>query len=163
MIRKLLLLTVNFKTEDRQRSKEGRGCIADRIFTLTNITEQCTEWQWSLYVNFVDFAKAFNSGHWYCLWRTLHAFGIPLHFTSLKYRSFFNNIACCVGDGDIPFEVKASVRQACVLSTVLFNLVVDWILECGAPQWARSGASTNPRDNSVTQCLRIASGPQHQR
>ena len=28
----------------------------------------------------------------------------------------------------VTFEVKASVRQGCVMSTVLFNLVVDWIM-----------------------------------
>ena len=26
------------------------------------------------------------------------------------------------------FEVKAGVRQGCIMSTVLFNLVVDWIM-----------------------------------
>ena len=50
-------------------------------------------------------------------------------FTLLKYRSFFTNIAC-VGDGDILFEVKSGVRQCCIMSTVLFNLVVDWIMWC---------------------------------
>ena len=33
-----------------------------------------------------------------------------------------------VGYGDIPFEVKVGVRQGCVMSAVLFNLVIDWIM-----------------------------------
>ena len=32
-----------------------------------------------------------------------------------------------VGDGNILFEV-AGVRKGCIMSTVLFNLVVDWIM-----------------------------------
>ena len=82
-------------------------------------------------MDFIDFAKAFSSVNWHCLWRTLQAFGIPLRFTLLKYRRFFSNVTCCVGNSDIPFEVKDRVRQACVIimSTVLFNLV-DWIMRC---------------------------------
>ena len=37
-------------------------------------------------------------------------------------------ITCCVGDGDILFVVHTSVRQGCVMSTLLFNLVVDSIM-----------------------------------
>lgn len=53
---------------DKQLRKEqagfrkGRGC-AEQIFTLRNIIEQCTEWQRKLYINFVDFEKAFDSIH----------------------------------------------------------------------------------------------------
>ena len=42
--------------------RKGRGCI-EQIFALRNIIEQCTEWQRQLYVNFVDFEKAFDSLH----------------------------------------------------------------------------------------------------
>ena len=34
--------------------RKERGCT-DQIFTLRNITEQCTEWQRQLYIHFVDF------------------------------------------------------------------------------------------------------------
>ena len=42
--------------------RRGRGC-SDQIFVLRNIIEQCTEWQRELYINFVDFQKAFDSIH----------------------------------------------------------------------------------------------------
>ena len=35
------------------------------------------EWQRSLYVNFVDFAKAFDSVHRDSPWRILRGYGIP--------------------------------------------------------------------------------------
>ncbi|RUS68624.1 hypothetical protein EGW08_023614 [Elysia chlorotica] len=56
--------------------RKGRGCC-DQIFTLRNIIEQCTEWQRQLYINFVDFEKAFDSIHRDSLWRILRAYGIP--------------------------------------------------------------------------------------
>ena len=65
--------------------------------------------------------------HWHSLWRTRRAHGIPFHIAEI-IRSFFSNVACCVGDGDIPFEFKVDVRQGCFMFTVFFNLVVDWIM-----------------------------------
>ena len=53
--------------------------------------------------------------------------GIPSHLIEIL-RSFYRNFTCSVGDGNILFEVKTGVRQGCVMSTVLFNLVVDWIM-----------------------------------
>ena len=53
--------------------------------------------------------------------------GIPSHLIEI-IRSFYRNFTCSVGDGDILCEVKTGVRQRCVMSTVLFNLVVDWIM-----------------------------------
>ena len=46
-------------------------------FHLAYITEQCTEWQRQLCINFVDFEKAFDSVHRESLWRILQAYGMP--------------------------------------------------------------------------------------
>ena len=53
--------------------------------------------------------------------------GIPSHLAEI-IKSFYDNFTCCVGDGDILFEFHTGVRQGCVMSTLLFNLVVDWIM-----------------------------------
>ncbi|XP_012943709.1 uncharacterized protein LOC101861615 [Aplysia californica] len=50
--------------------RKERRCT-DQIFALRNIIEQCTEWQRQLYVNFVDFEKAFDSVHRESLWYIL--------------------------------------------------------------------------------------------
>ncbi|KAL9958972.1 hypothetical protein ACROYT_G036051 [Oculina patagonica] len=42
--------------------RRGRGCI-DQIFALRNIIEQCIEWTTPLFINFIDFQKAFDSVH----------------------------------------------------------------------------------------------------
>ena len=106
--------------------RKGRGC-ADQIFALRNIIEQCTEWQRQLYINFVDFQKAFDSIHRDSLWRILRAYGIPQDIV-LLIKSFYRNFTCKVGNSNIMFEVKTGVRQGCVMSALLFNLVIDWIM-----------------------------------
>ena len=110
--------------EERAGFRRGRGCI-NHIFTLRNIIEKSTEWQRTLYVNIV--AKAFDIVHRHRLWKILQAYGIPSH-PAETIKSFYDNFTCCVGDGDILFEVHTGVRQGCVMSTLLFNLVVDWIM-----------------------------------
>ena len=87
--------------------RKGRGC-ADKIFILRNIIEQCTEWQRQLYINFVDFEKAFNSIHRETLWRILRAYGIPQEIV-LLIESFYNNFTCKVGSSDHRFQVKIGV------------------------------------------------------
>ena len=106
--------------------RRGHSC-ADQIFALRNIIEQCTEWQRRLYVNFVDFEKAFDSVHRESLWKILRHYGIPAKLVQL-IKSFYQNFRCTVGSGNTLFEVKTGVRQGCVMSTVLFTLVIDWVM-----------------------------------
>ncbi|KAK7101726.1 hypothetical protein V1264_020063 [Littorina saxatilis] len=106
--------------------RKNRGCM-DQIFALRNIIEQCTEWQRQLYINFVDFQKAFDSVHRDSLWKILRHYGIPQKMVQLV-RSFYQNYSCTVGDNNISFQVKTGVRQGCVMSSVLFNLAIDWVM-----------------------------------
>ncbi|KAL0187117.1 hypothetical protein M9458_018787, partial [Cirrhinus mrigala] len=115
--------------------RRGRGCI-DQIFALRNIIEQCTEWQRQLYINFVDFEKAFDSIHRDSLWRILRAYGIPDQIVEL-IKSFYTNFSCSVGNSDVRFEVKTGVRQGCVMSALLFNLVIDWVMRRTTEDGAR--------------------------
>ena len=43
-------------------------------------------------------------------------------------RSFYCNFRCSVGHSDTFFEVKTGVRQGCVMSAILFNLTIDWVM-----------------------------------
>ena len=67
--------------EEQAGFRKGKDCI-DQIFALRNIIEQCTEWQRKLYINFVDFEKAFDSIHRNSLWKILRHYGIPQEIVS---------------------------------------------------------------------------------
>ena len=112
--------------QEQEGFRKGRGCI-EEIFTLGNIIEQCTEWQGQLYINYVDFEKAFDSIHRECLWRILRAYGIPRQIV-LFIKIFYNNFKCRVGNSESSFDVKTSVRQGCPMSALLFNLAIDWVM-----------------------------------
>ncbi|XP_061192296.1 uncharacterized protein LOC133200525 [Saccostrea echinata] len=56
--------------------RKGRSC-ADQIFTLRQILEQSNEWNSPLYINFIDFTKAFDSVNRLALEKILSHCGIP--------------------------------------------------------------------------------------
>ena len=82
--------------------RKGRGCT-HHIFTLRNILEQCTEWNRELYVNFIDYEKAFDSINRDSLWQI-----VP-----------------------------------CVMSSMLFNIAIDWVL-CRTMEDQRRGLRWTP-------------------
>ena len=94
---------------------------------LAYITEQCTEWQRQLCINFVDFQKAFDSVHRESLWRILQAYGMPQQIIDI-IQSFYNKFTCRVSNSETSFQVKTGVKQGCTMSAMLFNMTIDWVM-----------------------------------
>ena len=113
--------------EEQAGFRKGRGCM-DQIFALRNIIEQCIEWNVPLFINFIDFKKAFDSIHRETLWRILHSYGIPHKIVSIVME-FYEHFECSIMLGNTTsewFKVKSGVRQGCILSPILFLTVIDW-------------------------------------
>ena len=62
--------------EEQAGFRAGRSCT-EQIATLRIIIEQSIEWQSSLYINFIDFEKAFDSISRDVLWGLLRHYGLP--------------------------------------------------------------------------------------
>jgi hypothetical protein len=58
------------------------SCI-DHINTLRIVTEQSVEFQSLLYMEFVDYKRAFDSLNRECIWKELKARGLPSKFLNL--------------------------------------------------------------------------------
>lgn len=61
---------LNFVMSKQASSCEGQSCT-DQIATMHIIVEQSIEWNLSLYINFVDYEKAFDSVDRETLWKFL--------------------------------------------------------------------------------------------
>ena len=107
---------------------KDRSCI-DQIATLRILVEQTIDWSSLLYLLFVDFEKAFDSADREAMWRILRHYGIPdkiINMLKVQYQGF----TCQVlhgGTMTAPIEVKTDVRQGCILSPLLFLVVLDWV------------------------------------
>ena len=120
---------VDKKMRDEQAGfRQERSCV-DQIATLRIIIDQTIEWQTSLYLNFVDFQKAFDSVDHQVLWGILAHYGIPRKVIS-TIQKLYEGFTCQVIHGGTmgePFPVTTGVRQGCLLSPLLFLLVIDWV------------------------------------
>ena len=117
------------KLRDEQAGfRQERSCT-DQIATLRMIIEQSIEWNSSLYMNFVDFKRAFDSVDRGATWNILRHYGLPDKFLSIIMK-LHENFQCQVihkGQTSEPFAVDSGVRQGCLLSLVIFLVTLDWV------------------------------------
>ena len=122
--------TVNTKLRENQCGfRANRSCI-DQIFTLRNILERAYEWRQPIITNFIDFEKAFDSIDHDSLWQIMAMYGIPKKiinivkemYTDAQYMIKMKNTLTQ------KFNILTGVRQGCVLSPLLFNLAMDFVL-----------------------------------
>ena len=143
--------------EEQAGFRKSRGCI-DQIFALRDIIEQASEWQKPLFINFVDFKKAFDSICREAIWRILRHYGIPAKIINL-IKLFYTKFECCV---DLNtqlsdwFEVHTGVRQGCIISPILFLIVIDWVMkQTNQDHNGLSWHTANPNDLDFADDLAI--------
>ena len=122
--------------------RKGRG-TNEHIFTLRNILEQCSEWQRTIYINFIDFEKAFDSVHRDSLWKILRQYGVPQKLVNIIVL-FYKDFSCNLKNSNKTFPVKSGVRQGCVMSSLLFSITIDWVLKNAIKQQAPRGIRWTP-------------------
>ena len=109
--------------------RSGRSCI-EQIYTLRHIIQQSLEFQQDIYINFIDFKKAFDSIHRDSLWKISRSYGIPDKYINL-FKLIYENSSCNIrtqtGVTD-SFNIVTGVRQGCILSPFLFLLVIDFVM-----------------------------------
>ncbi|CAI2735316.1 unnamed protein product [Schistosoma spindalis] len=123
--------SVDAQLRDQQAGfRKDRSCT-DQVATLRIIVEQSIEWNSSLYINFIDYEKAFDSVDRTTLWKLLRHYGVPQKIVNIIQNSYDGLNCKIVHGGQLTksFEVKTGVRQGCLLSPFLFLLVIDWIMK----------------------------------
>lgn len=109
--------------------RSSRSCT-DQINTLRIILEQASEWQREVYLTFVDFEKAFDTLKWPSIWSRLLEIGVPPKIVRLL-ESIYRKYSCRVTHNGLISEditVHSGVRQGCLLSPLLFLVVLDGIM-----------------------------------
>ncbi|KAL9950689.1 hypothetical protein ACROYT_G043228 [Oculina patagonica] len=134
--------------------RSGKG-TSEQIFALRSILEQCQEWQAPVYVNFVDFSKAFDCIIRQRLWDIMGQYGIPDIFIR-TFKALYHQSSSCVTEGgrySSWFEVKSGMRQGCVMSGFIFVLVMDWEKTDRLVDTAGVvGLKINPRKTKTHSC-----------
>jgi uncharacterized membrane protein len=88
------------------------------------------EYQSTLYLSFIDFEKAFYSIKRENLWQGMNTFGIPAKIINLVQEMYRGS--CCRVEVNGSFtetvSMSSGVRQSCLLSPILFLMVLDIIM-----------------------------------
>ncbi|VDP44356.1 unnamed protein product [Schistosoma curassoni] len=108
--------SVDAQLRDQQAGfRKGRSCT-DQIATLRIIVEQSIEWNSSLYINFIDYEKAFDSVDRTSLRRLLRYYGVPQKIINIIHHSYDGLNCKIVHGGQLTdsFDVKT---------------VIDWIMK----------------------------------
>ncbi|XP_073668552.1 uncharacterized protein [Paramisgurnus dabryanus] len=127
---------IDTQLRDQQAGfRKDRSCT-DQIATLRIIVEQSLEWNSSLYINFIDYEKAFDSVDRDTLWKLLRHYGVPQKLTDI-IKASYEGLSCRIVHGQQTteaFGVQTGVRQGCLLSPFLFLLAIDWIMKMSTEQ-----------------------------
>jgi len=79
---------VDNQLRDQQAGfRKDRSCT-DQMATLRIIVEQSLEWSSYLYINFIDYEKAFDSVDRATLWKRLKHYGIPEKIIIIIQQSY---------------------------------------------------------------------------
>ena len=110
--------------------RRNRSCT-DQIAALRIIIEQSMEFNSPLYINFIDYSKAFDSIDRKTLWKIMAHYGIPDKLINLIKSMYSNSGGQILYKGKLSvfFEIATGVRQGCLLSPFLFLLCIDWIMK----------------------------------
>ena len=84
----------------------------------------------SLYINFIDFKKAFHSIHRESLWLIMQKYGTPDKIVRMV-KVFYEDFNCAVkGQAEAcqRFNIKTGVKQGRNMSGFLFLIAMDWIM-----------------------------------
>ena len=126
--------------------RKDRSCT-DQIAALRIIVEQSIEWNSPLYINFVDYEKAFDSLDRETLWKLLRHYGVPTKIVTI-IRNSYEGLTCKVVHGgqlSETFQVRTGVRQGCLLSPFPFLMAIDWITKTSTAR-KRYGIQWTPLD-----------------
>ena len=122
---------VNCELPDVQAGfRKDRG-TRDQIANVCWIIKKARRFQKNVYFCFIDYAIAFDCVDHSKLWRILQEMGIPDHLTCLL-RNLYAGQEATVRTGHETtdwFQIGKGVRQGCILSSCLFNLYAEYIIQ----------------------------------
>ena len=109
--------------------RKGRG-TRDQIANICWIIKKAREFQKIINFCFIDYDKAFDCMDHNKLWKVLKEIEIPGHLTYLLRNMYAGQEATVrTGHGTTDwFQIRKGVRQGCILSRCLFNLIAEYIM-----------------------------------
>ena len=158
VLTKILLNRINDKLDSSIRRQQAgfrpnRSCV-DHINTLRIILEQSAEFRTALQLVFIDYSTAFDSISRDSIWEALEQRNISPKLIRL-IKAQYDGFKCKVlynGQLSEVFHSVSGVRQGCLLSPMLFLIVLDDVMTKAIDKTTR-GINWNPPCNGQLEDL----------
>ena len=120
---------VSLLSEEQAGFRKGRS-TSEQIFNIRLLVEKYVEHGLCLFVNFIDFKKAFDRVWHKALWSTMRKNGFSEDITTALVNLYSHAGSCMLVAGELspPFTPSVGVRQGCLLSPALFNMYLEEIM-----------------------------------
>ncbi|CAD6185260.1 unnamed protein product [Caenorhabditis auriculariae] len=115
---------------------------AKNTLVVTEMIQKSQEYEFPLYLMFVDYKKAFDSVEFGSLWTALSEFGVHSKIVmTLKNIYEEAEVSVRIRGQDVPVRIQKSVRQGDTISPDLFNATLEHIFR--RLNWQNYGFSVN--------------------
>ena len=124
--------TENKIPEEQAGFRKGYSTV-DHVFTLVSVIQKCLygSKRSKLYIAFVDYEKAFDTVDRNSLWKILEKIKTSTKVIKVL-RGMYTSVKSCVrwgADLSDVFDCPAGVRQGCLLSPLIFSLLISEVAE----------------------------------
>ena len=138
--------------------------LTDHVFTMQQLMEASKEFDQPLYAAFVDIEKAYDGIPRQALLATLRRYGASERVCQLitmlyKKTTAKVRVGCETSDS---FNIESGVKQGCILSTLLFNIYMDFAIRQVLPKYDGKGVVWHSRTNQ-DPTVRTRAGSVHDR
>ena len=129
ILNRLKHYTEEFISEEQAGFRTGRS-TSEQIFNLRVISEKYSQHSKPLYQVFIDFKKAFDRIWHNALWSAMKRFNINSKLIESIQHLYNKAESAVYFDGQIGewFRTTTGVRQGCLLSPTLFNILLEQIM-----------------------------------
>ena len=100
------------------------------------LEQRCREWGVPLYISTIDFRKAFDRRKQSALWSSMQFYGVEPAYVRLLQRLYSQQKGTVLTDKESDvFPIKLETKQGNLLSSLLFNTVLQFSLEGDLKRW----------------------------
>ena len=128
---------------DQEQAEDQAGfrssCqTTDHLATYRMLEQKCHEWGIKMWIATIDFTKAFDSITHKSIWKALNSCGINHEYISLLKKVCEDQKASVQTDVESNmFEIKKGTKQGDLLSSLLFNTVLQNSLKDDIQRWQK--------------------------
>ena len=124
-------LTASVKLSPRQKAFVPMDGCSEHVFVVDEALEQCRKQRRECNLVFLDLAKAFDTVSHNSIQRALVRFGVGPRFAGIV-KDLYRDISTVIRGKQGPTDaivMARGVKQGCPLSPILFNMVMDELMD----------------------------------